>query len=122
MPDVFIPGEQPMTFLDLSANEKESSRSDHSLRRFSFLLRRVNRLACLWRHVVLVMLGQHLIGVEDAVSSNMSLRYATASFLEQIGKNSLVDHGNALSRVSHDEARCQSIVIAIERSFFHQAT
>src|SRR5467141_36473 len=105
MPHVFIPGEQPMTFLELSANEKESSWSNHGLRRFSFLLGRVNRLACLRRHVVLVMFGQHLIGVEDAVSSNMPLRYATASFLEQIGKNSLVDHGNALGRVSHYEAR-----------------
>src|SRR6476659_2821727 len=86
------------------------------------MLGSVNCLARLRRHVVLIVLGKHLIGVENSVRANVSLRHATAPFFEQVGKNSFVDYRNALGCIGDDEARCQAIVLAIQRSFFHQTT
>jgi len=77
----------------------------------------VNRLASLGRHVVLIVLGQNLIGVEHAVGSICPCATHPRPSLNKSGKDSFVNNWNTLGGVSHDEARCQPIVIAIERSF-----
>jgi len=40
----------------------------------------------LGRHVVLVVLGEHLAGLEDAVGADLPLRDDAFAFLEEVGR------------------------------------
>ena len=55
---------------------------------FALVLRSVDSLACLRRHIVLIVLRENLIGIEDAVAANVTLRYAAFAFLKKVRKNS----------------------------------
>src|ERR1051325_150545 len=86
------------------------------------MLSRIDSLARFRRHVVFVVLREHLVGVKDSVGANMSLRDAAFAFLKQVGKNSFVDNRNALGCVSNREADGQTVAVALQRSVLHQPT
>ena len=56
------------------------------------------------RHVVLVVLREHLGRLERAVGLQRALRDDAFAFLEQVGKDAGVDDGNRLRGVGHVEA------------------
>ena len=65
---------------------------------------RFERLGGFGRHVVLVVLGQHLARDEHAVGAELALRDHALAFLEQVGKDAGVDDRDRLRGVGHDEA------------------
>src|SRR6266850_111238 len=69
--------------------------------RLRTLLQRVRRLR---RHVVLVVLRQHLARGEHAVRAELPLRHDPFAFAEQIRQLAAVDHRHRLRRVGDDEA------------------
>lgn len=73
------------------------------------------------RHVVLVVLGHDLIGVEGAVRPDVTLRDATPPFLEKVGKDSFVHDWNGVRCVSHRKVDRQSISVAFQRPVLDQA-
>lgn len=73
-------------------------------------------------HVVLIVLREHLICMEHAVGTDLSLRHATASFFKQIGENAFVYYRNAGGRVSYGEVYGQAIGLALQGAILNEAT
>ena len=61
---------------------------------------RLSAFGGLGRHVVLVVLGQHLAGAEDAVGLELALRHHTFAFLEQVGKDAAYSSTGTVLAVS----------------------
>jgi hypothetical protein len=78
----------------------------------------LNRVSGLGRHVVLVVLGQHFASDEDA-TLHVPLRDDTLAFLEQVGQQPFIAHGNGLGGVGDDEVDLQPITL--DRAFLDQA-
>ncbi len=55
----------------------------------------LQRLGDFGRHVVLVVLGQHLARGEDAVGAERALGDHALAFAEQVGQQAAIDHGHA---------------------------
>ena len=79
----------------------------------------LERLAGLRRHVVLVVLGQHLARVEHAVGAHLALRDHALALLEQVGQDAAVGHGHGLRGVGDDEVHVGAV--ALDAAFLHQA-
>ena len=72
----------------------------------------LQRLGGLGRHVVLVVLGEHLARAEDAVGAELALRDHALALLEEVGKDAGEDHGNRLRGVGHAEAHGERVLVA----------
>src|SRR5450631_856465 len=72
------------------------------------------------RHVVLVMLGEHGIGLEQAIRLDMALGDDALPLTKQVGHDSPVVDGNILVAVSHLETDLQ-IVAALQAAHLHHA-
>jgi len=66
--------------------------------RFRRLVRLVDRMLRLGRHVVLVVLGQHFAGGEEAVVAELALGDDAFPFAEEIGQDARVGDRNLLRR------------------------
>ena len=74
------------------------------------------------RHIVLVVLGQHLARLKHAVGTELALGHDALALLEQVGQHTLVLHRYLAPRVGHDETDCHAVGQALDRSFLHQAS
>jgi hypothetical protein len=83
------------------------------------LLRFLQRLGGFGRHVVLVVLGEHLAREEDAVLQ-LPLRDHALAFLEQVGKDAFVADRDVLGRVGDDEVDARAF--ALDRALADEAT
>src|SRR5512146_1126665 len=72
------------------------------------------------RHVIFVMLGEHLIGVEHVVGFQLALGNHALPLLEQVGKNALVDHRHGLGRIGDVEAHRQTVLLALHAAGLDQ--
>src|SRR5438132_10009237 len=52
----------------------------------------------------------------------MTLGHAASAFLEQVGKDALVNHRDVVNCVTHSEAHGQPVVVALQRALLDQAT
>src|ERR1041385_9212518 len=76
----------------------------------------LERLGSFGRHIVLVMLRHDLIGVENSVRADPTLRDTAAAYFEQVRLNSLVYNRNAIRRVGDRELDCQAVAFSLETS------
>ena len=81
----------------------------------------IERVLCLGRHVVLVVLRQHFGCAKRPIWTELALRDDAFAFAEQVGKQSGVDDGNRLRGVGHAKAHGQRIGIARETAVFDEA-
>ncbi len=72
-------------------------------------MRLVDRGGGLGRHVVLVVLREHLGRVEHAVRADLALRDDALALLEEVGKDAGIDDGNGLRRVGDLEAHGEAV-------------
>src|ERR1051325_2213700 len=86
------------------------------------MLSRIDSLARFRRHVVFVVLREHLVGVKDSVGANMSLRDAAFAFLKQVGKNSFEATRIVWGWSGNHDADGQTVAVALQRSVLHQPT
>src|SRR5438552_6798940 len=77
------------------------------------LLDRVRRRR---RHVVLVVLGEHLARVENSVRPKLSLSHHTLALAEQIREEAAVDDRDVLRRVRDDELHGDAVGLALHAS------
>ena len=85
------------------------------------LARLLHRLGRFRRHVVLVVLGEHLGRGEHAVGAELALRDDAFALLEQVRKDAGVAHRDAFRGVGDDEADRQAVGGALDAAGFHQA-
>src|SRR5690606_21805451 len=78
----------------------------------SRLVRLLYRLGGLRRHVVLVVLGEHLARVEDAVGAELALRDHALALAEEVRQRPLVDDGYRLRRIRDDEVHRDAVGLA----------
>ena len=81
------------------------------------LLEAVGDLA---RHVVLVVLGEHAVGLEGAGLVERAFGHHALPFAEQIGQQALIRDRDGVAAVGHREADLQ-VVAARDAAFLHQA-
>jgi hypothetical protein len=67
------------------------------------------------------MLGQHLRRIEQAIGAHLAFRDHAFTFLEQIGKDALVDDRHRLGGIGHDKPHRQTVRIALHAAIFHQS-
>src|SRR5216683_92338 len=85
-------------------------------------LRFVDRLPCLWRHVVLIMLCHNLISIEDTIRADSTLRDTTTSFFEKVRLNSLKNDRYAVGSISNGEVHGEAIWFFLESTVLYQTT
>jgi hypothetical protein len=73
------------------------------------------------RHVVLVVLGEHLGGGKDAVLAELALRDDALSLAEEVRQDALVGDGHVLVGVGDDEAQGHAVGLALQRSLLDHA-
>src|SRR5256885_12456400 len=74
----------------------------------------LERFGSFRRHIVLVVLGHDLIGVENSVRADPTLCDTAAAFFEKVRLDPLVDNRNASGRVGDREFDCQTIALSLE--------
>src|SRR5258706_1139545 len=76
------------------------------------MARLAQRIRGFRRHVVLVVLGEHLARLEDAVGTEPALRHHALAFAKQVGKDADVDDRNRLRGVGHAKAHGEPVLLA----------
>src|SRR3981081_600605 len=72
------------------------------------------------RHVILVVLGEHGVGLESAAGLDVSFGDDALPFAEQVGHDTLITDRNILVAVGHRKADLK-IVAALKATHLHQA-
>ena len=72
------------------------------------------------RHVALVMLGEHGVGIEDAARLELAFGHHALPFAEQVGHDALIAHRDVVLAVGHFEADAQ-IVAALDAAGLDQS-
>jgi len=72
-------------------------------------------------HVVLVVFGEHLARVEDAVAAELALCHHSFPFAEQIGQDPAIDYRHILRRVGDDELNGEAVRLALQGAGHHQS-
>ena len=86
------------------------------------MLRLIDCRLCLGRHVIFVVFRQHLFGYKQPVGAEFALSHDTFTFLEQIGKYSLVADGYRFRRIGHDKSHGQAIRLPLDTSHLDHST
>lgn len=73
------------------------------------------------RHVVLVVLGQHFIGLQHALRIELAQGDDALAFAEQVGQDAVVAHQYLLNAVGNAELHRQAVRRAAQRPVLHQA-
>src|SRR5581483_2820785 len=85
------------------------------------LVRALDGVGCFGRHVILIVLGQHFLGVEYAVWAQLALRHHAFALLEQVGKDTGIAYGRTVRGVRYHELHRQAIGLSCEAAGLHQA-
>src|SRR5258708_3824245 len=72
-------------------------------------LRFVDRLPCLWRHVVLIMLCHNFISIEDTIRADSTLCHTTTSLFEKIRLNSFKNDRYSVGGISYCEVHSEPV-------------
>jgi hypothetical protein len=83
------------------------------------LVRLLHGLGRLRRHVVFVVLGEHLARAEHAVCAQLPLRNHALALAEQVRQRAAVDHGDGFRRVGDHEAHLHAF--ALHAALLHHA-
>ena len=87
----------------------------HALR--APFLHRVGRFG---RHVVLVVLGEHLARDEHAVGPELALRHDALALAEEVGQDAAIDDRHALRGVGDDELHRDAVGLALDAALLDQ--
>src|SRR3546814_2216704 len=93
-----------------------------SRRRFARVSGLLQRRGNLRRHIVFVVLGEHLGSRERAVGAERSLHDHALPLAEQVGQNTGIVDGHGAGGVGHAEADAGGARVALDAAGFDEAT